>query len=164
MLADYIPDFKYELYDLTGIPDEQIKGAIMMRVMLLLFKYSRHPDLMEKLPGILALMQNLLKQETGLQYLEVVLRYLFSIVKDATSKDLRAVVEKALSAKEGEYVMTLAEKLHSEGKIEGKIEGEISNLEKLYHYGVLTQAQFDKFIQPLKEQLQRLQLSEARSS
>ncbi len=128
-LACYIPDFRYELYDLRGLPDEEIKGAIMLRVVLLLFKYSHDPHLMQRLPGILALMGELLQHQTGLQYLEVVLRYLFSIAKDITSAGLKEVVEKAFTEREGEYVMTLAEKLHDEGKIEGKIEGLIEAIE-----------------------------------
>ena len=35
------------------------------------------------------------------------------------------LIEKALSKQEGEYIMTLAEKLRQEGKAEGKIEGKI---------------------------------------
>ena len=47
-----------------------------------------------------------------------------------------------------------------EGKKEGIIEGEIKNLEKMYQFGVLTEAQYNQFMKPLKEQLQRLQASQ----
>jgi predicted transposase YdaD len=73
-LAGYIPDFAFELYDLHRYSDDQIKGTIMSRVILLLFKHIRDPDLPQKLPGILALMQKLMEKETGLQWLEVVIR------------------------------------------------------------------------------------------
>ncbi len=55
---------------------------------------------------------------------------------------------------------TISEHFFNEGMIEGEIKGEIKTLEKLYRYGVLTQSQFDEFIKPLKEQMQRLQLTE----
>ncbi len=45
------------------------------------------------------------------------------------------------------------------GKKVGIIKGEIKSLEKLYQFGVLTEAQYNQFMKPLKEQLQRLQAS-----
>jgi predicted transposase/invertase (TIGR01784 family) len=128
-LARYIPDFSFELYDLRGFSDKEIKGTIMARVVLLLFKYSSDPKLMEKLPEILALMQELMQQQTGLQCLETVLRYLLSIVEGVTTEEIKKIVEKALSRKEGDYIMTLAETLHNEGKVEGKIEGLLEAIE-----------------------------------
>ena len=94
----------------------------MARVVLLLFKYSSDPNLMAKLPEILALMQELMQQQTGLQCLETVLRYLLSIVEGVTTEEIKEIVEKALSRREGDYIMTLAETLHNEGKIEGLLE------------------------------------------
>jgi predicted transposase YdaD len=44
-LAGYIPDFAFELYDLHRYSDDQIKGTILSRVVLLLFKHIRDPDL-----------------------------------------------------------------------------------------------------------------------
>jgi predicted transposase YdaD len=120
-LAGYIPDFAFELYDLHRYSDDQIKGTIMSRVILLLFKHIRDPDLRQKLPGILALMQKLMEKETGLQYLEVVFRYLASARdEDELSVDqIKVIVEKAISKDMGGFVMTLAEKLKNEGKLEG---------------------------------------------
>jgi predicted transposase/invertase (TIGR01784 family) len=128
-LARYIPDFNFELYDLRRFSDKEIKGTIMARVVLLLFKYSSDPNLIKKLPEILALMSELMQQQTGLQYLETVLRYLFSIVEEVTTEDIKEIVEKALSRREADYIMTLAETLHNEGKIEGKIEGLLEAIE-----------------------------------
>ncbi len=78
-LTGYIPDFGFELYDLHRFADDQIKGTIVSRVVLLLFKHIRDPDLRQKLPDILALLKTLMEKETGLQWLEVVIRYLTSV-------------------------------------------------------------------------------------
>ncbi len=59
-LSEYIPDFKFNLYDLTRFSDDEIKGTVMARVMLLLFKHVFEPDLPDKLPGILSLMRELM--------------------------------------------------------------------------------------------------------
>ncbi len=89
----------------------------MARVVLLLLKHIFDPDLLNKLPGILALMQELMEKETGLQYFETVLRYLFSTMDKVSVETIKEIAEKAISQKAGEYIMTLAEKLHEEGKI-----------------------------------------------
>lgn len=124
-LAGYIPDFGFELYDLHRFSDDQIKGTIASRVILLLFKHIRDPDLRQKLPGIFALMRTLMEKETGLQWLEVVIRYLASALdEDELSWDqIKDIAEQAISRETGGYVMTLAEKLKNEGRQEGKQEG-----------------------------------------
>jgi flagellar biosynthesis/type III secretory pathway protein FliH len=46
------------------------------------------------------------------------------------------LIEKALSKQEGEYIMTLAEKLRQEGKAEGKIEGKQEGLRDAIELGM----------------------------
>jgi predicted transposase/invertase (TIGR01784 family) len=137
-LAGYIPDFAFELYDLHRYSDDQIKGNILSRVVLLLFKYIRDPDLPQKLPGILALMQKLMEKETGLQWLEVVIRYLASArEKDELSwKQIKDIAEKAISEEAGRYVMTLEEKTKNEGRLEGKLEGKLEGLKEGIELGI----------------------------
>ena len=73
-LSDYVPDFRFDLYDLNRFTDDEIKGTVMSRVALLLFKHVFDPDLQERLPQILSLMNRLMEQETGLQCFETILR------------------------------------------------------------------------------------------
>jgi len=91
-LAGYIPDFGLELYDLHRFSDDEIKGTIISRVILLLLKHIRDPDLQQKLPDILALLKTLMEKETGLQWLEVVIRYLTS-VRDEEDLSAKKIVE-----------------------------------------------------------------------
>jgi predicted transposase/invertase (TIGR01784 family) len=124
-LAGYIPDFGFELYDLHRFSDDEIKGPIMNRVVLLLFKHIFEPDLHDRLPGIFALLRNLMEKETGLQYLETVVRYLASALdEDELSVDqIKDIAAKAISKETGGYVMTLAEKLRKEGEQRGEAKG-----------------------------------------
>jgi predicted transposase YdaD len=94
-------------------------------VILLLLKHIRDPDLRQKLPGILTLMQTLMEKETGLQWLEVVIRYLASALDedDLSWEQIKEIAEQAISKETGEYVMTLLEKTKNEGRLEGKLEG-----------------------------------------
>ena len=120
-LAGYIPDFGFVLYDLYRYSDDEIKGTITNRMILLLLKHIRDPDLQRKLPDIFALLRTLMKKETGMQWLEVVLRYLTSAreEEDLSLKEIKEIVEQAVSKDMGGFVMTLAEKLRNEGEQKG---------------------------------------------
>ena len=124
-LFRYIPDFKFELYDLSRFTDEEIKGTVMARVMLLLLKHISDPDIVDKLPDILALMKELMEKETGLQYFETVLRYLFSTIDNVSAEKIKEIAEQAISQEMGGYIMTLAEKFRKEGEIRGEIRGKL---------------------------------------
>ena len=100
--AGYIPDFGFELYDLHRFSDDQIKGTIMNRVMLL-FKYIFKPELQHKLPEIFSLLQTLMKKQTGLQYLETVIRYLASVLDEdeLSLRQIKEMAEQAISKETG---------------------------------------------------------------
>ena len=119
----HIPDFRYILYDLSRFPDEAIKGAVMFRVTMLLFKYVFQPDYRDRLPGIFASMRSLVDQETTMQYIEAVIRYVLSTVENMEAIELKIMVEESLSPEKGEVVMTLAEKLKNEGIQQGIEQG-----------------------------------------
>lgn len=85
-LAGYTPDFEFILYDLSQYTDDQIKGTIMARVTMLLLKHIFEPDIADLLPNIFMLLKDLSEQETGLQYFESLIRYLFSNVEGITTK------------------------------------------------------------------------------
>jgi hypothetical protein len=58
-LVAYIPDFSFILFDLSKYSDDQIKGAVLSRVGVLLFKHVFTPGYEEKLPEILGLLKAL---------------------------------------------------------------------------------------------------------
>jgi hypothetical protein len=125
-LAGYIPDFGFELNDLHRFSDDQIKGTVTIRVMMMLYKHIFEPELRHRLPDIFSLFKTLMEKETGLQYLEAVVRYLASVLDEdeLSLKQIKEIAEQAISKDTGEYIMTLAEKLRNEGKLEGLVEGE----------------------------------------
>jgi len=137
-LAGYIPDFGFELFDLHRFSDDQIKGTIMGRVMLLLFKYIFKPELQHKLPEIFSLLQTLMEKETGLQYLETVIRYLASVLdeEDLSLQQIKEMAEQAISKETGEYIMTLAEKLRKEGEERGEKKGKLEGFREAIELGI----------------------------
>jgi hypothetical protein len=117
---EYVPDFKYILFDLTQYTDEQIKGNVQTQLALLLLKYILDPDLLEKLPDILSLLSEIINQDTGLQTLEVLLRYLYSTIEDKNMDKVKNIFEQTLSNKKGVSAMaTIAEKFINEGIQQG---------------------------------------------
>ena len=122
-LAEYVPDFQYELYDLSEYTDEEIKGTVMARVTMLLLKHIFEPDVTNRLPGIFSLLKELSEKKTGLQYFESLVKYVFSNVDDITVDKMQAIVDNALLEDKGEYIMTLAERLRKEGLEQGLEQG-----------------------------------------
>ncbi len=107
--------------------DEQIRGTIMARVTMLLLKHMFEPDIAEKLPGIFTLLKDLSEQETGLQYFESLIKYLFSNVEDITTEKIHFIVSNTLSEEKGGIIMTLAEKIRKEGHAQGQTKLSICN-------------------------------------
>ena len=123
VLRVYIPEFCYQLIDLSRYGDEEIKGAVMTRVGLLLLKAVFSSDYREKIPGILSLLKELIEKKTGMAYIETVLRYIFHTVEGMSVDELKPVVEQNLSIEKGGLIMTLAEKIRDEGIQQGVQQG-----------------------------------------
>jgi predicted transposase/invertase (TIGR01784 family) len=75
----YIPDLTYLLTDLSRFSDDEIKGAVTLRVGLLILKYIFRGELQERLPGVLGLLRELSGQQSGLEFIETVLRWTLAI-------------------------------------------------------------------------------------
>jgi hypothetical protein len=108
-LVCHIPDFKYILFDLPKYSDEQIRGTIIERLVILVFKHIFDSDFDQKLPGIFKLLEDLVQKETGLQYVESLLRYLLSNMENMTGDKLKSIVAQSLSEKEGGVIMKFAD-------------------------------------------------------
>jgi len=113
-LSEYIPDFEYILYDLSRYSDDEIKGTVLSRAVMLLLKHISDPDLVQKLPGIFLLMRDLLRQDTGMRYLETILRYLYSAA-ETQPEEIINILEQTLSEEGRKMGMTAADRLRKEG-------------------------------------------------
>jgi predicted transposase/invertase (TIGR01784 family) len=128
-LAPYLPEYRYWLCDLLQYSDEEIKGVVTLRVGLLTLKYILRDDLREHLGGILSLLRQLLQQQTGLEYLETVLRYLAGGTSKINDEELWKAVATAFPKGEA-LVGTIAEQWVEQGKQLGLAEGEQLGLKK----------------------------------
>ena len=119
----YIPDFKYNLYDISHVPDESIKGAVLLRILFLTLKYIFTPELRYKLrKEIFPLFHELKDKAKGTEYLEALLRYLTDSARNLPLEELNETVTQ-LFEEGGEIMATIAEKWIEKGIEKGMEKG-----------------------------------------
>ena len=118
-----MPGFEYLLYDLSEYSDEEIKGAVVLRVAFLLLKHIFSSDLPEKFPGILGLLKDLLNKRNGLEYLETVLRYVASGSDQIGSAEIEESVRQVFEGQGGDIMPTAAEQWIEQGIEQGMQQG-----------------------------------------
>ena len=117
-LEPHIPDFDYRLYDISHLPDEEIKGTVLLRIILMTFKYIYSPDLRHHLVDIFKLFGEIKNKTKGLEYLEALLRYLTASADTITPEVLQESL--AQSIKDGGDIMpTIAQQWMQQGRQEG---------------------------------------------
>ena len=122
-LAAYQPHFQHHLCDLSQYDDADLKGDVMLQAALLTMKYIFREELHDRLPDILALTAELFERETGLQYVEALLRYLTAGTDRLDAQDLTRAVAQALPEEGGTLMPTIAEQWIQRGREEGMQRG-----------------------------------------
>jgi predicted transposase/invertase (TIGR01784 family) len=117
-LRPYVPEYHYWLCDLTQYSDAEIKGEVILRVALLLLKYIFRDDLAQRLGEILGLLRALSERQTGLEYLETILRYITGSTDRVSEAELRRVVIEVIE-QGGTLMPTLVEQWLERGRQEG---------------------------------------------
>lgn len=120
----------YWLCDLSRYSDEEIKGAVILRVGLLLLKYIWQDDLLERLTEIEDLFRKLALQKTGLEYINTILRYIAGSTDKISQTELKTFVTEVFQ--EGEALMpTIAEQWIEQGREQGLEQGRDAALKVL---------------------------------
>ncbi len=121
-LKKYIPAFDFELYDVSHMPEEEIKGGVELRVVLMAFRYIFHPELLSRLKNIFQLFREFSDKTKFNEFLELLLTYLWSNIRDFNFDQLQESVNEALE--EGGAIMgTIMEEILDRGKEIGVKEG-----------------------------------------
>ena len=130
VLAPFTPEYVYWLCDLSQMRDEDLRGAVLLRVALWVLKSIFRADLRQRLPALQRLLVELARQETGINYLRTVLTYLMKTTeRDRISRlDYRALLAGVPGA---EGVMpTVADEWIEEGKQQGLERGIVRGHQK----------------------------------
>ena len=122
------PNYKYLLYDLSRYTDDEIKGEAQLRILFTTFRDIFTNDskgLQDSIFRAISYLRELDDKQTGIEYFETLMRYIFNARADLTKADFNSVVKKIETTyPEGsEVVMTLAEIFREEGKEEGILKG-----------------------------------------
>ncbi len=121
-LREYAPEFRIYLYDLSRYADEEIKGAAILRILLLVMKYvfSKHLD--EKLKDIYKMFREV-RGSRGTDYLVTVSTYLLKAVQYIDRQELHEAIAVARPGKEDVIMGTLTQEWLQEGKEQGILLG-----------------------------------------
>ncbi len=119
----YVPDFQYELNDLSQFNDEQIKGAILYRVVYSLCKHIFSDDIGKWFEYTCILLGQLKSEHSALEFLKTALKYVSNTSEKIDEETIQRSIQKALPV-QGEKVMpTLVEKWLEQGREEGMEKG-----------------------------------------
>jgi hypothetical protein len=122
-LAPYVPSFRYVLTDLSALSDEEIRGSVLVRTALLAMRHVFDADLPRRLPGIVGLLDTVVRTPSGLGALEALLRYIASAGKGVGEQEVRDAVREAFP-EEGDKLMTnFVEKWVEQGVEQGIEQG-----------------------------------------
>ncbi|UJL45861.1 Rpn family recombination-promoting nuclease/putative transposase [Virgibacillus sp. NKC19-16] len=122
-LQRFIPEYEYLLYDLSEYTNEEIKGEAQLRIVLTIFRdifTKSDEELKVSILKAAEYLQELEDRETGTEYFETLMRYIYHARDSFTVKDANEIIDKLETTySEGsEVVMTLAEVLRKEVKEE----------------------------------------------
>jgi len=119
----FVPDYQYWLCDLSRYDDADLKGAVALQAALLALKHIFSDDLIDRLTGIVGLLHDLAQQQTGLEYLKTLLRYLATATDRVTEAHLRQAVEAVFPEVGGGIMSTIADKWVEQGVQQGLQQG-----------------------------------------
>ncbi len=126
VLEKYIPEFSYELIDVSHMPEEKIKGEVELRIVLMAFRYIFHPEIMSRLKNVFQLFRELTDKIKFDEYLRLLLLYLGSNIKDMEPDRLLEAVTEAL-AEGGAMMNTVFQQVQQRGEARGEARGEEKN-------------------------------------
>ncbi|MBF0476063.1 MAG: Rpn family recombination-promoting nuclease/putative transposase [Deltaproteobacteria bacterium] len=127
-LKQHLPDFNYLLFDLSTIPDEDIKGNVRTRMTLLLQKHINDPELVSKLADMASLYHQMSTDPGQLEFLKAVAQYLIFTDK-LTKKEITVFLDQATSGKGDAIMPTVVEEFIEEGYQKGVREDIIEGIE-----------------------------------
>ena len=127
-IKKYIPDFEYLLFNLSRYSDEEIKGKAHLRIMLTIFRDIFTKDaneFHESMIRAIKYLSELDDKQTGIEYFETMMRYIFNVRSDLTEKDIEKLIAKIENnyPEGSDVVMTLAERFVEKGIEKGMEKG-----------------------------------------
>jgi len=119
----YLPTFRYALENLGQVTDDELRArglSPLGTIGLVLLKHARdkRERFLRSLAGLMDLFRTL-----GADDQVTILSYTVEVVDFSSLREVKEVFAGDLSPKLEEAIMTLSEKLRTEGRVEGRVEG-----------------------------------------
>ena len=96
-IKKYAPNYEYLIYDLSRYTDEEIKGEVQLKIIFTtlrdIFTKDRN-GLLESILRATKYLQELEDKQTGIEYFEILMRYIFSARADFAMKDMNKIIDK----------------------------------------------------------------------
>ncbi len=124
-VTQYIPEYRYILYNLSTYTDQELVGNMLLLIILRAMRAIFIKDKETFYTILHELVLNLEKvedKERAKQFFETLIIYILSTRQDLELKRIYEIA-KEVSLERGEVMMTLAEKLIMEGMEKGREEG-----------------------------------------
>ena len=121
-LRPYVPEFRYQLHDLSHWDDQAIKGEVLTRLALLSLKHVFDPDPKARLQEILLLIRDILQRETALEIVELILRYYVQSTQRLGEEEVKAILK--VTATGEDWMQTFIDRYIEEGERRGEKRGE----------------------------------------
>ena len=123
----YCPDFHYRLHELAQVPDENLPGSGIVRLILLAMKHIRDPDLARYLWRCIDEIRQAAQRLGGLQELASVVEYILIATDHVDEAEIAHMFGQA-DESAGEVAMSVADRLREEGMKEDLAKGWIEGL------------------------------------
>lgn len=164
-MQEYIPDFKYLIYDLSSFTQDEIKGQVINKIILTTFKNIQNEDLEGMIKSILdaaRYLNELEDKKRATEYFEILIKYIYSARIDFTQNEVKRIYAEVeyIYPEGSEIIMSLAERLEEEalerGLEKGRLEGEIKTVKKnirniLFSRFELTDVEVNKKLEKLDD-------------
>lgn len=121
-IRQYVPNFKYHLFDLTALDDNSLSEDGLVNAALGAMKHIFDNKIQTQLGQILRRLRGLPRDQMQ-RAIQIVLRYIMTGATHLTRADFEHVVNTEIDEQLQEGMMTLAQQLILEGKQVGLIEG-----------------------------------------
>ncbi len=135
-IKKYIPDYEYLLFNISRYSDEEIKGQAQLRIILTIFRDIFTKDaneFHESMIKAIKYLSELDDKQTGIEYFETMMRYIFNVRSDLTERDVEKLIAKIENnyPEGSEVLMTLAERFVEKGMEKGETNALVKTAIKL---------------------------------
>jgi hypothetical protein len=90
-----VPDFDFIVYDLSTYTDADVKGSAQTRILITLLRdiFTSDPSTLRKsLLRSVRYLNELENKQTGIEYLETMISYVFSAGKSISERDVDKII------------------------------------------------------------------------